>query len=134
MEVSSNWQSPPSPSSRQRSLTVSGLKARLQNISITLDDRSDILHADKDILDVIKAAHKGSSSLKDSVEEFKRFFITDITRVEEEFNVQVNLQRTENVRIQQQLNLLKAEKTSIHQQLLGIQRRVEEIEEELGKE
>ena len=54
--------------------------------------------------------------------------------MEEEFRVQANLQRSENVRLQQQLTTLKGEKTSIHQQIIALTRRIEEIEEEVGHE
>ena len=45
--------------------------------------------------------------------------------------MQANLQKSENVRLQQQLTTLKGEKTSIHQQIIALQRRVEELEEEM---
>ena len=47
---------------------------------------------------------------------------------------EVNLQKSENARLQQQVTTLKGEKTSIHQQIIALQRRIEEIEEEIGNE
>jgi uncharacterized protein YlxW (UPF0749 family) len=116
------------------SSTATGLKARLQTIAQTVDVHGDGLTEDKAHLDAIKATQAGSTVLKDQVEDFKRFFLADLSKVEEEFRVQANLQRAENTRIQQAVNQLKAEKTAVHQQLLAITRRVEEIEEELGHE
>ena len=116
------------------SSTATGLKARLQTLATSIDTHSDELTQDKAHLDSIKASQQGSTVLKDQVEDCKRFFLADLSNVEEEFRVQANLQRAENTRMQQAVNQLKAEKTAVHQQLLAITRRIEEIEEELGNE
>lgn len=50
----------------------------------------------------------------------------------EDFKVHQKVQESENVRLQQQVTQLKGEKTSIHQQIVALQRRIEEIEEEMG--
>merc|ERR1712170_267958 len=76
----------------------------------------------------------GTSGMQGQLNDIRRYFQADIQRMEEEFRVQVNLQKSENVRLQQQLTTLKGEKTSIHQQIIALQRRIEEIEEEIGHE
>jgi hypothetical protein len=126
--------SPKSASRSHMSSTATGLKARLQTIAQSIDVHGDEITQDKAHLDTIKVSQQGSTVLKDQVEDFKRFFLADLSKLEEEFRVQANLQRAENTRIQQAVNQLKAEKTAVHQQLLAITRRVEEIEEELGHE
>ena len=40
--------------------------------------------------------------------------------------------KQDNARIQQQITTLKGEKTSLQQQILGLQRRIQEIEEQIG--
>merc|ERR1719352_191721 len=75
-----------------------------------------------------------SNSLQAQLNDIKRDFQADLQRMEEEFRVQVNLQTSENARLQQQLTTLTGEKTSIHQQIIALQRRIEEIEEEIGHE
>ena len=61
-------------------------------------------------------------------------YADDPTPNHESPRTQANLQKSENVRLQQQLTTLKGEKTSIHQQIIALQRRIEEIEEEIGHE
>merc|ERR1712159_295494 len=83
----------------------------------------------------IKSEHLASSNgMHGQLNDIKRYFQADIQRMEEEFRVQANLQKSENVRLQQQLTTLKGEKTSIHQQIIALHRRVEQIEEECGHE
>jgi hypothetical protein len=115
------------------SATATGLKLRLQGMALALDATGEELGVDRDALDEVKAAEK-SVSLDAQAEEIRKIFAGDVNRIEEDFRVQVNLQRAENVRIQQALNQLKVEKTAVHQQLLAIQRRIEAMEEELGHE
>ena len=42
-------------------------------------------------------------------------------------DAEVNLQKSENARLQQQLTTLKGEKTSIHQQIIALQRRPQQF-------
>merc|ERR1719421_2823101 len=61
-----------------------------------------------------------SSGMQGQLNDIKKYFQQDINRMSEEFQVQ------------QQVTTLKGEKTSIHQQIIALQRRIEEIEEEIG--
>merc|ERR1711959_504061 len=74
------------------------------------------------------------NDIRGMLDEVKSYFAMDTQRMEEEFKVQANLQKSENIRLQQQLTTLKGEKTSIHQQIIALQRRVEELDEEIGNE
>merc|ERR1712178_349413 len=97
--------------------------------------QNEEIGTEKNILETIKNENVGrSNGLQAQLNNIKRYFQADIQRMEEEFRVQANLQKSENVRLQQQLTTLKGEKTSIHQQVIALQRRVEEIEEECGHE
>ena len=125
---------PPSPGKfRQPSGTATGLKLRLSDLAVCLESHSEELQVDKTDLDRLKATGEGVV-LDGQAEDLRRFFSADIGRLEEEFKLQVNLQRAEGVRIHQAVNQLKIEKTSVHQQLLAIQRRIEAMEEEIGHE
>merc|ERR1719331_3241712 len=75
-----------------------------------------------------------TSGMQGQLNEIRRYFQADIQRMNDEFRVQLKLQEAENVRLQQQVTQLKGEKTSIHQQVIALQRRIEEIEEEIGHE
>jgi len=121
-------------SSPSISPTASGLKARLQGIAQVLGAHGTELHDDHVSIDGLKAARDGALGLETQVNDFKLSFGAELTAFEQDFATQANMQRAENQKNQQCLNQLKAEKTAIHQQMLAVQRRVEEIEEEIGQE
>merc|ERR1712098_997822 len=114
---------------------MGGMKGKLQNLAMTLQGQNEEIGVEKNQIETIKSENMGTSnSLQAQLNDIKRYFQADLQRMEEEFRVQVNLQKSENARLQQQLTTLKGEKTSIHQQIIALQRRIEEIEEEVGHE
>jgi chromosome segregation ATPase len=58
----------------------------------------------------------------------------EMYRVDEEMRRQFTSQKNENTRLQQQVSQIKAEKTALHQMLLGLQRRLAELELQVGSE
>lgn len=112
-----------------------GLKGKVQDLAYSLQMQNEEIGIEKSQLETIKSENLSSSNgLQSQLGDIKRYFQADVQRMEEEFRVQANLQKSENVRLQQQLTTLKGEKTSIHQQIIALQRRIEEIEEEIGHE
>jgi len=112
-----------------------GLKGKVQDLAFSLQMQNEEIGVEKNQLESIKSENLNSSNgLQAQLSDIKRYFQSDVQRMEEEFRVQANLQKSENVRLQQQLTTLKGEKTSIHQQIIALQRRLEEIEEEIGHE
>jgi len=112
-----------------------GLKAKVQDLAYSLQMQNEEIGVEKNQLETIKSENiSTSNSLQAQLNDIKRYFQADLQRMEEEFRVQVNLQKSENARLQQQVTTLKGEKTSIHQQIIALQRRIEEIEEEIGHE
>lgn len=81
-------------------------------------------------------------SEKDTMEEVLNMKATDVRgslkkemyRVDEEMRRQFINQKNENARLQQQVTQLKAEKTSLQQMLLGLQRRLAELELQVGSD
>ncbi|CAD7943827.1 unnamed protein product [Amoebophrya sp. A25] len=110
-----------------------GLKGKVQDMAYSLQMQNEEIGIEKNQLETIKSENLSSSNgLQGQLGDIKRYFAADVQRMEEEFRVQANLQKSENVRLQQQLTTLKGEKTSVHQQIIALQRRIEEIEEEIG--
>merc|ERR1719291_1570727 len=64
--------------------------------------------------------------------ELKKTMVSDVQRMQEEVKRHFTQQKAENQRLQQQITTLKAEKTSLQQQILGLQRRIQEVEEHMG--
>jgi len=53
-------------------------------------------------------------------------------RVEEDLKKNLNVQKVENVKLQNQISSLKQEKTQLQQNLIGLQRRIGELELSIG--
>eukprot|EP00435_Cladocopium_sp_Y103_P052538 s384_g16.t1 len=108
---------------------------RVHDLATTLQSQNEALGVEKGHVHSIKAGNNNSTSgMQSQLNDVKRYFGADIQRMLQEFEVQSNLQQAENVRLQQQVTALKGEKTSVHQQIIALQRRIEELEEELGHE
>jgi len=115
---------------------ATGLKGKVQELSWSLQNAETQLDMDASQTGWSGGATQGGqkTDIRSMLEEVKAYFAGDTQRMEEEFKVQAQLQKSENVRLQQQLTTLKGEKTSIHQQIIALQRRVESLEEEIGNE
>mmetsp|Transcript_60197 Transcript_60197/g.112468 ORF Transcript_60197/g.112468 Transcript_60197/m.112468 type:complete len:128 (+) Transcript_60197:46-429(+) len=112
-----------------------GMKGKVHDLATTLQSQNEGLSIEKGHVHNIKAGNANSSSgMQGQLNDIKRYFAADVQRMVEEFKVQQKLQEAENVRLQQQVTQLKGEKTSVHQQIIALQRRIEEIEEEIGHE
>merc|ERR1712039_494175 len=112
-----------------------GMKGKVHDLAHTLQIQNEELGIEKGHMSTIKnEGASNSSGMQGQLNDIKRYFQADLQRMNEEFTVQMKLQEAENVRLQQQVTNLKGEKTSIHQQVLALQRRTEEIEEEIGHE
>merc|ERR1712057_30678 len=64
------------------------------------------------------------------LQELKKTMVADVQRMQEEVKRHFAHQKAENSRLQQ-ITTLKGEKTSLQQQILGLQRRIQEIEEQI---
>mmetsp|Transcript_47408 Transcript_47408/g.120255 ORF Transcript_47408/g.120255 Transcript_47408/m.120255 type:complete len:130 (+) Transcript_47408:112-501(+) len=112
-----------------------GMKGKVHDLATTLQTQNEELGIEKGHMQTIKNENMNSTSgMQGQLNDIKQYFKADIQRMGEEFRVQLKLQEAENVRLQQQVTQLKGEKTSIHQQIIALQRRIEEIEEEIGHE
>jgi SMC interacting uncharacterized protein involved in chromosome segregation len=81
-------------------------------------------------------------SEKDTMEQVLNMKAADVRgslkkemyRVDEEMRRQFTNQKNENTRLQQQVSQLKSEKTALQQMLLGLQRRLAELELQVGSD
>merc|ERR1712098_100171 len=84
-----------------------------------------ILRSEKETLD---------SVLSMKTQDVKKSLSNEISRVDEEMKRHFAHQKAENSRLQQQITALKGEKTALQQQLLGLQRRISELELQVGQD
>merc|ERR1719439_318128 len=99
----------------------------------TLQSQNEELGIEKGHMETIKNENNSSTSgMQGQLNDIKRYFQADIQRMTDEFKMSMHMQVAENTRLQMQVTQLKGEKTSIHQQIIALQRRIEELEEEIG--
>ena len=63
-----------------------------------------------------------------------RVFLLIVYRVEEDLKRSLTFQRSENTKLGQQISLIKQEKTMLQQNLLALQKRISELELQIGGE
>eukprot|EP00931_Biecheleriopsis_adriatica_P073774 TRINITY_DN4799_c0_g2_i1.p1 TRINITY_DN4799_c0_g2~~TRINITY_DN4799_c0_g2_i1.p1 ORF type:complete len:128 (+),score=42.64 TRINITY_DN4799_c0_g2_i1:60-443(+) len=112
-----------------------GMKGQVHDMATTLQKQNEDLGIEKGHMHTIRTENASSNTgMQGQLNDIQRYFTDDTNRMTEEFRVMARMQEAENVRLQQQVTQLKGEKTSIHQQVIALQRRIEEIEEEIGHE
>ena len=84
-----------------------------------------VLRSEKDTLETV---------LNQKVSEVRKSLMNEISRIEDEMKRNFAHQKSENSRLQQQITSLKGEKTVLQQQLLALQRRIAELESQVGSE
>mmetsp|Transcript_99471 Transcript_99471/g.320735 ORF Transcript_99471/g.320735 Transcript_99471/m.320735 type:complete len:130 (-) Transcript_99471:42-431(-) len=112
-----------------------GMKGKVHDLATTLQSQNEELGIAQGNMQTIKSESSNSKhGMQGQLSDVGRYFKNDLDRMLEEFKLQAKQQEAENVHLQQQVTQLKGEKTSIHQQIIALQRRIEEIEEEIGHE
>ncbi|KRX00653.1 hypothetical protein PPERSA_00880 [Pseudocohnilembus persalinus] len=67
-------------------------------------------------------------------QDVKKSLTNELNRIEEEMRRHFAHQKAENGRLQDQISKIKGEKTALTQQLLGLQKRITEVEIQIGAE
>mmetsp|Transcript_35210 Transcript_35210/g.79510 ORF Transcript_35210/g.79510 Transcript_35210/m.79510 type:complete len:130 (+) Transcript_35210:109-498(+) len=112
-----------------------GMKGKVHDLATTLQNQNENLNIEKGNMQIIRNESSSSKTgMQGQLLDMQRHFGNRMERMFDDFKAQAKLQEAENVRLQQQVTQLKGEKTSIHQQIIALQRRIEEIEEEIGHE
>lgn len=68
------------------------------------------------------------------VSDMKKTVISDIHRLREEFSQFQSDCKTENAKLTSQVNSLRAEKATLQHQVVALQRRLFDIDDEIGRE
>ena len=72
--------------------------------------------------------------LKLKTHEVKNTLLQELNKVEDEMKRHFSHQTSENSRLQQQITSLKAEKTALQNQLIALQRRISDLEMQVGSD
>ena len=109
------------------------LKSKIKSLEVAIKLVSDDL--DNNITD-IKALQQEKEEhrtfLKTKTEEMKKSLLEELNTVEEEMKKHLLVQKDENTRLQKLITALKGEKTVLLNKLIALQRRISDMEGQVG--
>ncbi len=112
-----------------------GLKGKIASLEEYIAQQNDELAAQRQEIQNLRAAKlQVEQHYQVQLSELKKVMVNDVARMQEEVKRHFAQQKSENGRIQQQVATLKGEKVSLQQQILGLQRRIQELEEQIGQD
>merc|ERR1711988_795425 len=115
------------------SMMPTGLKGKLASLEDFISMQNEELAAQRQ---EIESLRNDKSSIEEhyqgTIQEMKKAMVSDIQRLQTEVKSFFHTQKAENSRLQQQITTLKSEKTTLQMNILGLQRRIQEIEEHIG--
>merc|ERR1719207_426458 len=115
------------------SMMPTGLKGKLASLEDFISMQNEELAAQRQEIESLRNDKAGiEDHYRGQLQELKKTMVSDVQRMQEEVKRHFGQQKAENQRLQQQVTTLKGEKTSLQQQILGLQRRIQEIEEHIG--
>merc|ERR1712217_18304 len=110
-----------------------GLKGKLASLEDFISMQNEELAAQRQEIESLRGDKSNiEQHYQAQLQEMKKTMVGDVQRMQEEVKKHFSQQKAENNRMQQQITTLKGEKTSLQQQILGLQRRIQEIEEHIG--
>merc|ERR1719440_1693794 len=110
-----------------------GLKGKLASLEDFISMQNEELAAQRQEIESLRGDKSNiESHYQGQLQELKKTMVGDVQRMQEEVKKHFQQQKAENARLQQQITTLKGEKTTLQQQILGLQRRIQEIEEHIG--
>lgn len=111
------------------------LKGKLVSLEKLVQALTEDLNFHKKEVQVLRSEKETLENvLNMKTQDVRNSLMTEISRVEDEMKRHFAHQKAENSRLQQQITQLKGEKTALQQQLLGLQRRINELELQIGRE
>merc|ERR1719160_828062 len=112
---------------------ATGLKGKLAALEDFISMQNEELAAQRQEIESLRSDKSNiEQHYQGQLQEMKKTMVGDVQRMQEEVKKHFSQQKAENGRLQQQITTLKGEKTSLQQQILGLQRRIQEIEEHIG--
>merc|ERR1712125_170339 len=134
-ERSSSFRTGFSFSSAMAESMPTGLKGKLASLEDFISMQNEELAAQRQEIESLRN-DKGSieEHYQSTIQEMKKAMVSDIQRLQTEVKSFFHTQKAENSRLQQQITTLKSEKTTLQMNILGLQRRIQEIEEHIGSD
>ena len=115
------------------SSTQGNVKGKLTALDEMVTTLADELHFHKREVQMLRSEKDALESvLTTKTGDMRKTLTTELKKVEDEMKRHYAHQKGENGRIQQQVTNLKAEKTTLDMQLLELERRMAELELQMG--
>ena len=112
-----------------------GLKGKIASLEEYISQQNDELASQRQEIAGLRTAKVAlEQHYQAQLVELKKVMIADVQRMQEEVKRHFATQKAENARTHQQVTTLKGEKTSLQQQILGLQRRIQELEDQIGQD
>ena len=111
----------------------------LKSKILALQDAIDLVNEDfkvniKDIKVLEKEKDEHQKVLKQKTEDMKKSLLVELADVEKEMKKHLLLQKDENIRLQKLITQLKSEKTVLMSKLIALQRRISDMENQVGND
>ena len=115
------------------SANAATLKGKLQSLEEQIQSVADEMNGhNKDVTSLKNEKDTLQEILKMKTHEVKVNLLQELNKVEDEMKRHFAHQSSENGRLQQQIASLKAEKTALQNQLIALQRRISDLEMQVG--
>ena len=111
------------------------LKSKIQSLEITIAEVHKAINDNiADIKELEKEKNEHREELKQKTEDMKKTLIVELNNVEVEMKKHLSVQKYENTRLQKLITQLKGEKTVLMNKLIALQRRITDMENQVGSD
>ena len=109
------------------------LKTKIQSLENTIKEVHKAIQDNiSDIKELEKEKNEHKDELKQKTEDMKKTIIVELNNVEVEMKKHLSVQKDENTRLQKLITQLKGEKTVLMNKLIALQRRITDMENQVG--
>ena len=109
------------------------LKTKIQSLEITIAEIQKAIQDNiTDIKELEKEKDEHKEELKQKTDDMKKTLIVELNNVEVEMKKHLAVQKDENTRLQKLITQLKGEKTVLMNKLIALQRRITDMENQVG--
>ena len=117
------------------SASATTLKGKLQTLEEAIQQIADEMsNHKKEVIRLKTQKDALQETLKNKTGSVKTDLLQDLYKVEDEMKRQFSHQTSENGRLQQKITNLKSEKTALQNQLIALQRRISDLEMQVGND
>ena len=109
------------------------LKTKIQSLELVIAEVQKAIQDNiTDIKELEKEKNEHKEELKQKTDDMKKTLIVELNNVEVEMKKHLAVQKDENTRLQKLITQLKGEKTVLMNKLIALQRRITDMENQVG--